>query len=440
MSKASRLGTGSSFQQAQSISPRRQAINDATKAPTAGTIPPVELPVEVISLNPANPRTELGDLSHLAGSLRDHGQKTAISIMSRFSYVEANPGQESGLEPGTKYVVIDGNSRLAAAREAGLATIKVMLDEALGSSPDQILESALVANIHRQDLDHLDEARALEQLLTVHGTQEALAARLHRSQGWVSQRLALLKLTPELQRKLEAGEESAELLRSVGRKKPDEQEEHLRRLKEKKARVAERKAALEGEGTIPVPAPAAPAAGPVVPRPADGLYYGVMKTGESQDSAGSGSVEHAESVEAVESGPAATAATAGAVEPAESGQSAVAGGEARPSAVAEPLSSAAQRSPAEEAPADADRGSASTTVEATTETVGEKPRQIKMPWGDGAASMDIIFAKVFASERHRLIGRYLELLGGPEAFVADLTAASSPEYRRQVAELLLQGE
>ncbi|MFD9223434.1 hypothetical protein ACFWDI_26290 [Streptomyces sp. NPDC060064] len=52
--------------------------------------------------------------------------------------------------------------------------------------------------------------------------------------------------------------------------------------------------------------------------------------------------------------------------------------------------------------------------------------------------MDIIFSKVLAPERHPMIGRYLELLGGPEAFVADLAAASSPEYRQQVAELLLK--
>ncbi|MGD9482846.1 ParB/RepB/Spo0J family partition protein [Streptomyces sp. TRM70308] len=233
-SKAARLGTGASFAQTRTVSARRQAIEAATKAPTEGAPPPVKLPVEMVSLNPANPRSELGDLTELAGSLRDHGQKQAITIMSRFAYLEANPGMAEGLEKGTRYVAIDGNSRLAAAREAGLSDIKVTLDEDLGSSPDEVLESALVSNIHRQDLDPLDEARALEQLLKVHGSQRRLAARLHRSQGWVSQRLALLGLTPELQAKLASGEESAELLRSVGNKKPEEQEEALANLKAEK--------------------------------------------------------------------------------------------------------------------------------------------------------------------------------------------------------------
>ncbi|MET4641122.1 ParB-like chromosome segregation protein Spo0J [Streptomyces atratus] len=70
-----------------------------------------------------------------------------------------------------------------------------MLDDDLGSNPDEILESALVANIHRHDLDHLDEAK-------------------------------------------ESGEESAALMRRVGKMKAEEQEEHLRHLKEKEAQEA----------------------------------------------------------------------------------------------------------------------------------------------------------------------------------------------------------
>lgn len=233
-SKASKLGAGASFANTRTVSARRQAIEAATKAPTEATAPPVKLPVTVISLNPANPRSELGDLTDLAGSLRDHGQKQAITVMSRFAYLEANPGREEDLEKDTRFVAIDGNSRLAAAREAGLQEIKVTLDEELGSDPDEILESALVANIHRQDLSPLDEAHALKQLLVVHGSQRKLAARLHRSQGWVSQRLALLSLTPELKEKLVKGEEPAELLRSVGNKKPGEQLQHLAQLKAKR--------------------------------------------------------------------------------------------------------------------------------------------------------------------------------------------------------------
>ncbi|MEE1775539.1 ParB/RepB/Spo0J family partition protein [Streptomyces sp. NPDC048210] len=265
MSKADTLRASASFGQARGgISARRAAIEAAATAPTDGAPPPLKLPVDVISLNPDNPREVLGDLTDLGASLRDHKQKTAISIMSRFAYLEGNPGRADDLEKGTKYVVIDGNSRLAAAREAGLTQIKVMLDDELGSNPDEILESAFVANVHRQDLDPLDEAKVLQRLLEIHKTQDALAARLHRSQGWVSQRLALLGLTPELKEKLQTGEESAALLRRVGKKKPEEQEEHLRRLKEKEKKTPQRGGAPK-RAAIPAPTP-----------PAQD-YYAVMK-------------------------------------------------------------------------------------------------------------------------------------------------------------------
>ncbi|WP_030387969.1 ParB/RepB/Spo0J family partition protein [Streptomyces sp. NRRL S-241] len=323
MSKASQLGMGSSFRQAQSISPRRAAIDAATSAPTEGALPAVKLPVALISLNPLNPRSSLGDLSDLAKSLRDHGQKTAISIMSRLAYLEANPELAEDLEPGTKYVAIDGNSRLAAAREGGFDEIKVMLDEELGSNPDEILESALVANVHRQDLDPLDEARALQQLLAVHGTQEALAARLHRSQGWISQRLALLGLTPELKQKLQAGQESAALLRQVGRKKPEEQAQQLQVLKEQQAKKK-------------------------VVRQAD-----------------------------------------------------------------PPTQPKSARPPADSAPpAPVNRAPAVTS----TEPVVEAPSPV---------------------DSGRALGRYLQLIDSPEAFVSDLVKSCTPEYRQRLAELLM---
>lgn len=400
MSKASKLGMGASFAHTQSVSARRQAINAATNAPTEGAPPPVTLPVTLISLNPGNPRSELGDLSQLAGSLRDHGQKQAISIMSRFSYLEANPERESELEPGTKYVAIDGNSRLAAAREAGLAEIKVTLNEDLGSNADEVLESALVANIHRRDLDPLDEARALQQLLSVHGTQEALAARLHRSQGWVSQRLALLGLTPELQEKLVSGEEPAELLRRVGNKKPEEQAAHLERLKSEK----QRRTAVPAPAAPPAPAPAPVGEGPAgkaEPVAEADVHYGVM----TEPTAGEGTASEA-------AAPAATDDVHYGVmtEPATGKSDAPA-----PVAVKEP--------------------EAVHVPDPRPELSAR--RQIKMPWADGGAAMEIAFDKLTSSgQRQAALARYVELVGGAEAFAEDLAAGTSLEFRRRLVELL----
>ncbi|MEU0603153.1 ParB/RepB/Spo0J family partition protein [Streptomyces sp. NPDC006393] len=233
-SKASTLGAGRFGSKTTApVSARRQAVAAATGVPTDGVAPPTRLPVDRISLNPDNPRSQLGDLTELTGSLREHGQKQAITVMNRDAYVKANPARDNELEPSTTHVVIDGSSRLAAAREAGLTHIKVWVDDDQGADSEALLESALVANIHRQDLAELDEARALERLMAIYGSQSALAKRLHKSQGWVSQRLALLNLTPELQAKI--GEESIKLLRAVGNKPPEEQATALEALKRQQA-------------------------------------------------------------------------------------------------------------------------------------------------------------------------------------------------------------
>ncbi|CAM5354504.1 MULTISPECIES: ParB/RepB/Spo0J family partition protein [Streptomyces] len=242
MSKADQLGAGR-FGGARPVSARRQAVAAATGVPTEGVAPPSELPVHQISPNPDNPRSQLGDLTDLAGSLKTHGQKQAITVMNRDAYLAANPDRAGDLEPNTTHVVIDGSSRLAAAREAGLATVKVMVSDEQGSTSEELLESALVANIHRQDLEELDEARALQRLLVIHGSQTALAKRLHRSQGWVSQRLALLTLTPELQARI--GQEPIDLLRAVGNKPADQQMAALDALKAERARKEAEKAALK---------------------------------------------------------------------------------------------------------------------------------------------------------------------------------------------------
>ncbi|MEU8654935.1 ParB/RepB/Spo0J family partition protein [Streptomyces sp. NPDC048737] len=239
MSKADQLGAGRFGGGVRTVSARRQAVAAATGVPTEGVAPPVELPVDRVSLNPDNPRSSLGDLTDLAGSLKSHGQKVAITVMNRDAYLQANPSQEADLEPDTTHVVVDGSSRLAAAREAGIASIKVMVSDDQGSTAEELLESALVANIHRQDLEELDEARALQRLLAIHGSQRELARRLHRSQGWVSQRLALLGLTPELQARIK--EEPIDLLRAVGNKPAGEQAAALEELKAKRAAKEEQK-------------------------------------------------------------------------------------------------------------------------------------------------------------------------------------------------------
>ncbi|MER6075393.1 ParB/RepB/Spo0J family partition protein [Streptomyces sp. NPDC001817] len=284
MSKADQLGAGRFGGGVRSVSARRQAVAAATGVPTEGVAPPTELPPHRVSLNPDNPRSSLGDLTDLAGSLKTHGQKQAITVMNRDAYIKANPEREADLEPDTTHVVIDGSSRLAAAREAQLPAVKVMVSDDQGSNSEELLESALVANIHRHDLGELDEARALRRLLAIHGSQTALSKRLHRSQGWVSQRLALLNLTPELQGRI--GEEPIDLLRAVANKPAAEQEAALQELKDERARKDEDRRGRKKADESETPA----FTGPRQPGEPEG-YYGVIGDGEPGAPAVTGQVE-----------------------------------------------------------------------------------------------------------------------------------------------------
>ncbi|MET8537677.1 ParB/RepB/Spo0J family partition protein [Streptomyces sp. NPDC005065] len=247
MSKAAQLGSGRFSGGLRTVSARRQAVAEATGVPTGGVGAPARLPVHRISPNPDNPRSKLGDLTGLAGSLKTNGQKQAITVMNRDAYTKANPDREADLQPGTTHVVVDGSSQLAAAREAGLHTLKVMVSNDQNTTSEEVLESALVANIHRQDLEKLDEAHALARLLAIYGSQRALAKRLHRSQGWVSQRLALLGLTLDLQARI--GEEPINLLRAVGNKPADQQQSALDELKARRVQKDERKQARASHKT-----------------------------------------------------------------------------------------------------------------------------------------------------------------------------------------------
>lgn len=224
MSKADKLGVSTSFARAQpvGVSSRRAAIAEATGAPTSGVVPPSEVPIEALAHNPFNLREDLTELEELAASLVVRGQLQPLAVATRMAFMEAHPGHTDGLGRAP-YVVIDGNRRLAAAQRAGLRTMHIHVNDSLATSAADILESALIANVHRVDVAPMDQARALEQLVEVHGSQAQVAKRLGKTPAWVSQRLTLLNLTPELQDKVETGELKVEPARRIGRLPQEEQ-------------------------------------------------------------------------------------------------------------------------------------------------------------------------------------------------------------------------
>ncbi|MEU3776305.1 ParB/RepB/Spo0J family partition protein [Streptomyces sp. NPDC032472] len=265
MSKADKLGVSASFARAQpvSVSSRRAAIAEATGAPTSGVTPPSEVPIEALAHNPFNLREDLTELDELAQSLTSRGQLQPLAVATRLAFMEAHPGQTDGLGRAP-YVVIDGNRRLAAAQLAGLKTMHIHVNDSLAASAADILESALIANVHRVDVAPMDQARALQELVDVHGSQAQVAKRLGKTPAWVSQRLTLLNLTPALQEKVDTGELKVEPARRIGRLPQEQQEAAATESINTPAPPRQRSTPAPGRPQAPVPVTPAPV--PATPR------------------------------------------------------------------------------------------------------------------------------------------------------------------------------
>ncbi|CAO5193232.1 site-specific DNA-binding protein (CTP-dependent) [Frankia sp. AiPs1] len=153
-----------------------------------------ELPVGVIDPNSRQPRTNFDEqsLEELAASLREVGLLQPVVV---------RPAAEGRFE------LVMGERRLRASQLAGLTVIPAIVRE---TSDDAMLRDALLENLHRQQLNPLEEAAAYEQLLADFGaTHEELAGRLGRSRSHVSNTIRLLGLSPAVQRRVAAGVLSA---------------------------------------------------------------------------------------------------------------------------------------------------------------------------------------------------------------------------------------
>jgi len=153
-----------------------------------------EVPIASISPNPRQPRTHFDPvaLDELIASIKE------IGILQPPVVRQTKPG---------KYELIMGERRFRAAKAAGLTSIPVIIRQ----TPDnELLREALIENIHRSQLNALEEAAAYSQLLTdFNCTHDELAAKLGRSRPLISNTIRLMNLPPSVQQKLASGVLSA---------------------------------------------------------------------------------------------------------------------------------------------------------------------------------------------------------------------------------------
>ena len=154
----------------------------------------MELPVSAIAPNPRQPRRTFDEdaLEELAASIREVGLLQPVVVRSTGS------GQ---------YELIMGERRWRASQRAGLTEIGAIVKQ---TQDNDLLRDALIENLHRQQLDPLEEAAAYQQLLDDFGaTHEQLAQKIGRSRPHISNTLRLLNLPPAVQKRVAAGVLSA---------------------------------------------------------------------------------------------------------------------------------------------------------------------------------------------------------------------------------------
>jgi ParB family transcriptional regulator, chromosome partitioning protein len=189
-------GLGELFQRTdtQLSSPSDGDSEDPPLAPVPQGSYFAELPLDSISPNPRQPRTAFDEeaMNELVESIREVGMLQPIVVRPL---------------GGPRFELVMGERRWRAAQLADLDTIPAIVRE---TADHALLRDALLENLHRVQLNPLEEAAAYQQMLEDFGcTQEELANRIKRSRPQISNTIRLLKLPPTVQRRVAAGVISA---------------------------------------------------------------------------------------------------------------------------------------------------------------------------------------------------------------------------------------
>ncbi|MFI8966971.1 ParB/RepB/Spo0J family partition protein [Streptomyces sp. NPDC053493] len=220
----------------------RESASEAPKA----QVPPTTVYMHTIIGNPDNPRTDAdytdddADFRELKESMKSVGQLQPAVAMSREAFLRVKP-QHGDRVGEAEWVVILGNRRLHAARQLGWTKFEIRVRDRLGDQDDdKVDEAVVIENIHRKNIPPYKEAEFLQRMVERHGSQEKVAERIGKSQMYVSNRLALLNLAPELRDVVDTKQIKVKTAEKIARIQDPEQQkaiaaEELRKAKEPKA-------------------------------------------------------------------------------------------------------------------------------------------------------------------------------------------------------------
>jgi ParB family chromosome partitioning protein len=185
-------------------------------------------PLVDLTPNPRNPREDLGDLSNLE-SIVDMQLQPAV-VVTKAAYLKLYPDDRIA----TRFVVINGCRRLAAAHKYGRTDLDIVVNDEIARDRVTLISASIAENVDRQDFDVIEEAKAVESLVKECGNAVDAANRLRKTPAWVSQRRALLQLAPELQGALRRGELAIREARNLARVPLEQQVARWRAAQDKK--------------------------------------------------------------------------------------------------------------------------------------------------------------------------------------------------------------
>lgn len=171
--------------------------------------------IEEIETNPDQPRTSVGDLRELAKSIEAKGVLEPLLVRPT---------------PGGRFRIIAGERRFRAALEAGLAEVPCI---ELDVADSEVLEIALIENLHRRDLHPFEAAEGFSGLAQKHGyTQQQVADALGKSRVSVTEALSLLDIPEDLREECRRADiEAKSVLLEIARMKdPEKMREAIRRI------------------------------------------------------------------------------------------------------------------------------------------------------------------------------------------------------------------
>ncbi|MHA6631820.1 ParB/RepB/Spo0J family partition protein [Pseudonocardia sichuanensis] len=200
-------------------------------SPSALTGEALRVGLAAVAPNPLNRRdvhAHPAAIAELAASLSEFGQMKASTVVTQAAFVAIFPELTDKVRD-VEYVQVDGARRRAAVEHAGGSDLAVTVDDSYASGRVRFIRATVAENLDREDLNPVEEAEQIAVLVAEVGTQAAAAEQLRKTGAWVTQRLNLLRLIPEVQAAVRTGEMTVREVRDLHRADPPEQLAALRR-------------------------------------------------------------------------------------------------------------------------------------------------------------------------------------------------------------------